>query len=177
MKDWTTLAEKPGYKQRLFMAWVWSVEKTCGYLFRKAVVEASVRRIGGGMDKVPIFKEKEGRGEFGELVPEPVLSCVHPQLVSKPASSARVLMKKYDIIEAILSDRTRLLTQVKLVFTALFNRYQPPSTSSQPLLQCAATPIDPRCDALVFFSMYRKLSELSLLPWNTIEDLVWVAGS
>ena len=80
-------------------------------------------------------------------------------------------MKKYDIIEAISSHRAQLLTQVKLAFTALFNRYQPPSTSSQPPLQCAATPPDPRCDALVFFNVYRKLSELNLLPWNTIEDL------
>jgi len=86
MKDWTTLAEKLGYKQWLFVAWVWGVEKTFGNLFRKAVVEACVRRIGGGMDKVPVFKEREGRGGFGELVPEPVLSCTHPQLVSQPAS-------------------------------------------------------------------------------------------
>ena len=57
------------------------------------------------------------------------------------------------------------------MFTALFNRYQPPSTSAQPPLQCAATPPDPRCDALVFSSVYRKLSALNLLPWNTIEDL------
>ena len=28
------------------------------------------------MDKVPIFEEREGRGGFGELVPEPVLSSV-----------------------------------------------------------------------------------------------------
>jgi len=76
MKGWMTLAEKPGYEEWLFVAWVWGVEKSFGKLFRKAVVGACVRRVGGGIDKIPVFREKEGRGGFGELVPEPVLSSV-----------------------------------------------------------------------------------------------------
>ncbi|PUU77485.1 hypothetical protein B9Z19DRAFT_1086206 [Tuber borchii] len=90
--------------------------------------------------------ERKGGGVFGEFVPEAVL-------------------------KAILNHRAQLLNHIKLVFTALFNRYQPSSTSSQSPLQCAATPPDARCDAITFFSVYRKLSELNLLPWNTIEDL------
>jgi len=76
MKGWTSLTKKTGYEEWLFVAWVWGVEKLFGKLFRKAVVEACVRRVGGGMDKVPVFKEREGRGGFGELVPESVLSSV-----------------------------------------------------------------------------------------------------
>jgi len=76
MKGWTTLAEKPGYEEWLFVGWVWGVEKSFGKLFRKAVVGACVRGVGGGIDKVQVFKEKEGRGGFGELVAEPVLSIV-----------------------------------------------------------------------------------------------------
>ena len=47
-----------------------------GKLFGKAVMEVCVQRVGGGMDKVPIFKERKGGGGFGEFVPEAVLSSV-----------------------------------------------------------------------------------------------------
>ncbi|KAG0130330.1 hypothetical protein HOY82DRAFT_486844, partial [Tuber indicum] len=146
MKGWTSKAEKAGYEEWLFVSWVWGVEKIFGKLFGKVVKEVCVQRVGGGMDKIPVLKERKGGGGFEEYVPESVL-------------------------KAILNHRSNLLTHLKTVFASLFERYRPSPSLSQLSPQCAATPPDPRCDALVFFSVYRKLSELNLLPWNTIDDL------
>ncbi|RPA90233.1 hypothetical protein L873DRAFT_1718708 [Choiromyces venosus 120613-1] len=149
MKDWTSTAERPGYEEWLFVAWVWGVEKIFGKLFGRVVKEVCVQRVEGGMEKVPVFQERKGGGGggFGEYVPESVL-------------------------KAILNHRANILSQLKPAFTSFFQRYQPALSSSAQLpLQCTATPPDPRCDALMFFSIYRKLTDLKLLPWNTLEDL------
>ena len=76
MKGWTSKAERPGYEEWLFVAWVWGVDKIFGKLFGKAVMEVCVQKVGGGMDKVPVFKERKGGGGFGDFVPEAVLSSV-----------------------------------------------------------------------------------------------------
>jgi len=149
MKGWVSKAEKPGYEECLFVAWVWGVEKIFGKLFGKAVMEVCVQKVGGGMNKVPVFKERKGGCGFGEFVPEAVLSSV--PIPNQPTSQLRRATnekKNYDIIEAILNHRAQLLTHIKLVFTALFNRYRPllppPSRSSSALpylLTLAATPL------------------------------------
>ena len=63
------------------------MEKTFGSLFRRAAAQTCVQRAGGGMDKVPVFKEGESRGGFGEFVPEVVLSSV--PIPNQPTSQLR----------------------------------------------------------------------------------------
>jgi len=77
MKGSTSKAEKPGFEEWLFVAWVWGVEEIFEKLFARAVVDVCVQRVGGGMDKVPVFKERKGGGGgFGEFLPETVLSMI-----------------------------------------------------------------------------------------------------
>jgi len=79
MKAWTARAEKPGFEEWLFVAWVWGVEEIFAKLLARAVVEVCVQRVGGGMDRVPVFRERKGGGGgggFGEFLPETVLSMI-----------------------------------------------------------------------------------------------------
>ena len=94
MKRWTSKANEPGYEEWLFVAWVWGVDKIFEHLFAKAVVGGYSQRVGGGMDKVPVFKGREGGSGFGECVPETVLSSV--PIPNGPASPSGLLMKRKD---------------------------------------------------------------------------------
>ena len=87
MKGWTSKHERPDYEEWFFVAWVWGVEKIFGKLFGKAVMEVCVLKVGGGMDKFSVFKERKGGGGLGEFVPEVVLSSV--PIPSQPTSQLR----------------------------------------------------------------------------------------
>jgi len=85
---WTPLAEKPGYEKWLFGhgcgAWR-NLSETCSGEQRRRRVSGGPGE--GGTDKVPVFKERESRGGFGEFVTVVVLSSV--PIPSQPSSQLR----------------------------------------------------------------------------------------